>query len=63
MRKRLKSLPGYSLQLILCRTSQEVDMYIFEQILTGKGYEYMIAVGFIFIFIVFYRFLGTKRKF
>jgi hypothetical protein len=37
-------------------------MYMFDQILTGKGYEYMIAVGFIFIFIVFYRFLNTKRK-
>ena len=37
-------------------------MYIFEQIFTGKGYEYLIAVGFIFIFIAFYRFLNTKRK-
>jgi hypothetical protein len=38
-------------------------MYIFEQISTGKGYEYLIAVGFIFIFIAFYRFLSTRRKF
>jgi len=37
-------------------------MRILDQILTGKGYEYMIAVGFVFIFIVFYQFLNTKRK-
>lgn len=37
-------------------------MYIFEQILSAKGYEYMIAVGFLFVFIVFYRFLSTERK-
>jgi len=36
-------------------------MYIFEQIFSAKGYEYMIAVGFIFVFIVFYRFLNTDR--
>ncbi len=38
-------------------------MYIIDQILSVKGYEYMIAVGFIFVFIVFYRFLNTSRKF
>ena len=37
-------------------------MYIIEQILTAKGYEYMIAAGFIFLFIIFYKFLGTSRK-
>jgi hypothetical protein len=36
-------------------------MYIFEQIFSAKGYEYMIAVGFIFVFIVFYKFLSTDR--
>jgi hypothetical protein len=36
-------------------------MYIFEQIFSAKGYEYMIAVGFIFLFIVFYKFLSTDR--
>jgi hypothetical protein len=37
-------------------------MYIIDQILTAKGYEYMIAVGFIFLFIIFYRFLSRSRK-
>ena len=37
-------------------------MYIIDQIFTAKGYEYMIAVGFIFVFIVFYKFLSTSRK-
>jgi len=37
-------------------------MYVIDQILTAKGYEYMIAVGFIFLFIIFYKFLGTSRK-
>jgi hypothetical protein len=36
-------------------------MFIFEQIFSAKGYEYMIAVGFIFVFIVFYKFLSTDR--
>jgi hypothetical protein len=36
-------------------------MYIFEQIFSAKGYEYMIAVGFIFVFIAFYKFLSTDR--
>lgn len=36
-------------------------MYIFEQLFSAKGYEYMIAVGFIFVFIVFYKFLSTDR--
>lgn len=36
-------------------------MYILDQIFSGKGYEYAIAVGFLFVFIVFYRFLCTDR--
>ena len=36
-------------------------MYILEQILSAKGYEYMIAVLFIFVFIIFYKFLSTDR--
>lgn len=36
-------------------------MYIFEQLLSAKGYEYVIAVGSLFIFIIFYRFLITDR--
>jgi hypothetical protein len=32
-------------------------MYILEQLLTAKGYEYMIAVLAIFIFIAFYKFI------
>lgn len=42
--------------------AKEGDVYIIEQILTAKGYEYMVAVGFIFVFILFYRFLSTERK-
>ena len=37
-------------------------MYIIDQIFSVKGYEYMIAIVFIFIFIVFYRFLNNERK-
>ena len=37
-------------------------MYAIEQLLTGKGYEYMIAVGSLFLFIIFYKFLSTRRK-
>jgi len=38
-------------------------MYIFEQIFTTvKGYEYLIAAAFLFIFIVFYKFLSTEKK-
>lgn len=55
-------LLGFSPCVMLPSINQEVDMYLFEQILTGKGCEYFIAVGFIFIFIVFYRFLSTQRK-
>jgi hypothetical protein len=62
MRKRRRFLPEYSLPLTKSRARRGVDMYIFEQILTGKGHEYMIAVGFVFVFIVFYRFLNSKRK-
>jgi hypothetical protein len=36
-------------------------MYIFDQIFSAKGYEYMIAVLFLFIFIIFYKFLSTDR--
>lgn len=36
-------------------------MYIIDQIFSAKGYEYMIAVGFIFVFILFYKFLSTDR--
>ena len=36
-------------------------MYIFDQLLSAKGYEYAIAVVFLFIFIVFYKFLSTDR--
>jgi hypothetical protein len=36
-------------------------MYILDQILSVKGYEYIIAVGSLFIFILFYRFLIRDR--
>ena len=36
-------------------------MYIFDQILSAKGYEYMIAVGFLFVFIIFYKFLSKDK--
>ena len=36
-------------------------MYILDQIFSATGYEYMIAVGFIFVFILFYKFLSTDR--
>jgi hypothetical protein len=36
-------------------------MYILEQLLSMKGYEYAIAVVFIFVFIVFYKFLHTDK--
>ena len=36
-------------------------MYILDQIISVKGFEYMIAVGFIFVFILFYKFLTTDR--
>lgn len=36
-------------------------MYILDQIFSAKGYEYMIAVGFIFVFVIFYKFLSTDR--
>jgi hypothetical protein len=37
-------------------------MYIFEQLFTPKGYEYMIAVLAMFVFILFYFILSTKRQ-
>lgn len=36
-------------------------MYILDQIISVKGIEYMIAVVFIFVFILFYKFLATDR--
>lgn len=36
-------------------------MYIVEQIMSVKGYEYIIAGLFLFVFIVFYKFLNTDR--
>lgn len=38
-------------------------MYIFDQIFnTVKGHEYIVAVLFLFIFILFYKFLSTEKK-
>jgi hypothetical protein len=37
-------------------------MYIFEQLFTAKGFEYMIAVLAMFVFILFYFILSTKRQ-
>jgi TRAP-type uncharacterized transport system fused permease subunit len=37
------------------------SMNILEQLITAKGYEYMIAVGFIFLFILFYSFLMKDK--
>ena len=36
-------------------------MYILDQIISVKGFEYTIAVVFIFVFILFYKFLTTDR--
>jgi hypothetical protein len=36
-------------------------MYILDQIVSLKGFEYIIAVVFIFVFILFYKFLTTDR--
>jgi hypothetical protein len=36
-------------------------MYILDQIMSFKGFEYMIAGLFLFVFIVFYKFLNTDR--
>jgi len=36
-------------------------MYILDQIMSIKGHEYIIAVVFIFVFIVFYKFLNTDK--
>jgi len=36
-------------------------MYILDQLISIKGYEYILAAGFIFIFILFYKFLSTDR--
>lgn len=37
-------------------------MYIIEQLFTAKGYEYIIAVLAIFVFILFYKFLITDKS-
>jgi hypothetical protein len=36
-------------------------MYIIDQLMSLKGFEYMIAGLFLFIFILFYKFLSTDR--
>lgn len=36
-------------------------MFIIDQIFSAKGYEYVIAVGFIFVFILFYKFLSADK--
>jgi hypothetical protein len=36
-------------------------MHIFEQLLTAKGYEYIIAVLAVFVFIAFYKFLNRDK--
>jgi hypothetical protein len=36
-------------------------MYIFEQLLTVKGYEYIVAVLAVFVFIAFYKFLNRDK--
>jgi len=38
-----------------------IHLYIFEQLFSPKGYEYMIAVLAMFVFIFFYYVLSTKR--
>ena len=37
-------------------------MYIIEQLLSAKGYEYVVAVIAIFIFIAFYKFLHAEDQ-
>lgn len=37
-------------------------MYIFEQLFSQHGYEYAVAVLAMFVFILFYFILTTKRK-
>lgn len=34
------------------------NVYILEQLFTAKGYEYIVAVLAIFVFIAFYKFLN-----
>jgi len=36
-------------------------MYIFEQLFTHTGYEYLVAVLAAFVFILFYYILSTPR--
>ncbi|GAQ94920.1 hypothetical protein TAGGR_11115 [Thermodesulfovibrio aggregans] len=38
-------------------------MYIIEQLFSGHGYEYLIAVLSIFVFIVIFSMLGEKKKY
>jgi|YelNatPaOPRAMG01_1025707.scaffolds.fasta_scaffold00844_29 hypothetical protein len=37
-------------------------MYIFKQLFTTVGYEYLIAVLTMFVFILFYYFVNTPKK-
>ena len=37
-------------------------MYILKQLLTPIGYEYLIAILTLFVFIVFYYFVSTPRR-
>jgi hypothetical protein len=37
-------------------------MDIIEQLMSSKGYEYIVAVLAIFVFILFYKFLSTDRS-
>ena len=37
-------------------------MYIFEQLFSHHGYEYMVAVLAMFVFIIFYAILISERK-
>jgi hypothetical protein len=37
-------------------------MYIVKQLLTPLGYEYLIAIFTLFVFILFYYFVNTPRR-
>jgi hypothetical protein len=38
-------------------------MYITEQLFTGHGFEYVTAVGAMFVFILIYYILSTERNY
>ncbi len=38
-------------------------MYIFEQLFTAHGFEYVVAVSAAFVFIFIYYLLNTERKY